>query len=334
MANKYPYIYYKNDTPLAEDELLLYALTISSFHNDTFTKMHSTEKYDKIVQAIDNIIGVHYSSNSVSNYFHRVRNNQVKGIGKTKGILRWTYFNNDMWNVMHSQGEVLQLLFKGNLLKENEKVSLLQQLQSTCDESMSQKSKKDDNQEAETILSETLEISKVGSIFDSPVLVLEWSFQECLVGNVKTIHFFCFGNCPGYAEKEVELNNNGKWCVNIDGIKREVDFEWTECPQDIKTLGDIPNLLNCLAKLSVCQECDYQKYETAVPPESEYGQPVFMTKDGTPAAFVERAVIWNQAKSNKIHQVSNISSCHNMKRFWKFQTALIYAKVWVTILEL
>ena len=194
---------------------------------------------------------------------------------------------------MHSQGEVLQLLLKGNLSKENEKVSLLQQLHSTCVESISQKLKKDDNQEAETeILSETLEISKVGSIFDSPrikpVLVLEWSFQECLVVNVKTIHFFCFGNCPGYAEKEVELNNNGKWCVYIDGIKREVDFEWTECPQDIKTFGYIPNLLNCLAKLSVCQGCDYQKYETALPPESEYGQPVFMTKDGTPATFVER----------------------------------------------
>ena len=110
------------------------------------------------------------------------------------------------------------------------------------------------------------------------------------MGNVKTIHFFCFGNCPGYAEKEVELNNNGKWCVYIDGIKREVDFEWTKCPQDIKTLGDIPNLLNCLAKLSVCQGCDYQKYETALPPQSEYGQPVFMTKDGTPAAFVERVL--------------------------------------------
>ena len=249
--------------------------------------------FTEILQAIDNIIGVHYSSNSVRNDFHRVRNNQVKGIGKTKGILRWTYFNNDMWNVMHSQGEVLQLLLKGNLLKGNEKVSLLQQPHSTCVESMSQKSKKGDNQEAETILSETLEISKVGSIFDSPrikpVLVLERSFQECLVGNVKTINFFCFGNCPRYAEKEVEFDN-GKWCVYIDRIKREVDFEWTECPQDIKTLGDIPNLLNCLAKLSVCQEYDYQKYETALPPESEYGQPVFMTKDGTPAAFVERVL--------------------------------------------
>ena len=139
-------LHYKNDTPLAEDELLLYALMLSSFPNDTFTKMHSTEKYDKIVQAIDNIIGVHYSSNSVRNYFHRVRNNQVKGIGKTKGTLRWTYFNNDIWNVMHSQGEVLQFLLKGNLLKENEKVSLLQQLHSTCVESISQKPKNDDNQ--------------------------------------------------------------------------------------------------------------------------------------------------------------------------------------------
>lgn len=286
-------VHFKNDTPLTEDELLLYALMTASFPSDTFTKNHSIEKYDNIVQVIDNIIGVHYSSQSVRHYFHRVLKNKVKGVGKTKGVLRWRYFKDDIWNVMHSQAEVLQSLLQGNILKESDKVSLLEQLRFSCTESMSQKENKEPSQVEETVLTKPFEINEVSSIFQSdikPALVREWSFQEYTTGKIKTLLFYCFGNCGGYAEREVQLNANGNWCLYVEGIQRETDLEWTECPQIIKTFQDIPDLLNCFAKLTVCQGCEFQKYETVLPPESEYGQPVFMTKDGKPAAFVERII--------------------------------------------
>ncbi|KAL9978119.1 hypothetical protein ACROYT_G015604 [Oculina patagonica] len=202
-----------------------------------------------------------------------------------------------LWNVMHSQAKVLQSLLQGNILKESDKVSLLEQFRFSCTESMSQKENKEPSQVEESVLAKPFEINKVSSIFQSdikPALVREWSFQEYTTG--KTLLFYCFGNCSGYAEREVQLNANGNWCLYVEGIQKETDLEWTECPQIIKTFQDIPDLLNCFAKLTVCQGCEFQKYETVLPPESEYGQPVFMTKDGKPAAFVERIISKNYNK--------------------------------------
>ena len=59
----------ENDTPLTTDELLLYALMITSFPTETFSKKHSVEKYERVVEGIHLVNGVHYSSQSVRNYF-------------------------------------------------------------------------------------------------------------------------------------------------------------------------------------------------------------------------------------------------------------------------
>ena len=71
----------ENDTPLTTDELLLYALMITSFPTETFSKKHSVAKYERIVEGVHRVNGVHYSSQSVRNYFYRVRRNEVKGVG-------------------------------------------------------------------------------------------------------------------------------------------------------------------------------------------------------------------------------------------------------------
>ena len=59
----------ENDTPLTTDELLLYALMITSFPTETFSKKHSVEKYERVVKGIHRVNGVHYSSQSVRKYF-------------------------------------------------------------------------------------------------------------------------------------------------------------------------------------------------------------------------------------------------------------------------
>ena len=287
-------LYVENDTPLTVEEALLYALMIISFPTGTFSKMHSAEKYDNIVQAIHQVTGVHYSSQSVRNYFHRVRNNQVKGIGKTKGVCRWNYFRDDICKFVHSEVTVLQSLVQGKVLKETVKVSLLQTLNSCCAKSVLQNSNKEADKpiaSEEVGLAQTFNISNIDCIFDShikPALAREWTFYKDLNCEGNSLHFYCFGNCPGYAEREVQLNGDGQWCLFVEGIQREVGLEWTDCPQPVKTFKDIVYLLNQVGKFALCRGCDYQKYESIVPFDSKCGKPVFMTKDGKPAAFVER----------------------------------------------
>ena len=131
----------ENDTPLTTDELLLYALMITLFPTETFSKKHSVEKYERAVKGIHRINGVHYSSESVRNYFYRVRRNEVKGVGKSKGVCRWNYFKECICKLAQLEARALGLLLKGEVLEEIAKVSLIQNLNSRCAETISHKSK-------------------------------------------------------------------------------------------------------------------------------------------------------------------------------------------------
>ena len=162
-------------------------------------------------------------------------------------------------------------------------MSFLQSINSCCAESVSQNSniKEADKPSEEVGPAQKFKLNNIDCIFNNdikPALVREWSFYKDLNCEEKSLHFYCFGNCQGYAERGVKLNADGQWCLFVEGIQREVALEWTDCPQPVKTFGDIVYLLNQVGKFTVCHGCDYQKYESFVPSDSEFGKPVFMTR--------------------------------------------------------
>ncbi|CAH3167678.1 unnamed protein product, partial [Porites evermanni] len=65
----------RTEFPLVEEELLLYSLA-----------------YYPIVNAIVSVYHVQFDINDLRNYFYRVTNNLVKGLGKVKGTVRWNYY--------------------------------------------------------------------------------------------------------------------------------------------------------------------------------------------------------------------------------------------------
>ena len=231
----------ENDTPLTTDELLLYALMITSFPTETFSKKYSVEKYERVVEGIHRVNGVHYSSQSVRNYFYRVCRNEVRGVGKSKGVCRWNYFKECVCKFVQLEARALGSLLKGEVLQEIAKVSLIE-------------------------------------IFVALRLYLMQ----------KTVHFYFFGNCPGYAEREVKLYADGCWHLYMEGIQRDIEVEGADLPKPVKTYGDVVYLLNLVENLKVYHGCDYQKYESFLPADCDCGKPVFMTSDNKPAAFVER----------------------------------------------
>lgn len=74
----------------------------------------------------------------------------------------------------------------------------------------------------------------------------------------------------------------------MEGIKRDVELERADFPIPVKTYGDAVYLMNLVGNLKVCHGRDYQEYESLLPRDCDCSKPVFMTRDGKPAAFVER----------------------------------------------
>ena len=81
---------------MREDELLLYSLMTLVFNLSTFTKAFEPSKYEVITYIIHQITGNQYNIQGIRNYFYRVKNNKVKGIGKNKGICRWVYYQKNI----------------------------------------------------------------------------------------------------------------------------------------------------------------------------------------------------------------------------------------------
>ena len=89
-------VQFLNNSPLGEEELLLYSMMTLVFPMSTFTKNYASCKYDAITNIIYQITGVKYTTHSIRNYFHRVVTNKVKSFGNTEGTSRWVVFQNNI----------------------------------------------------------------------------------------------------------------------------------------------------------------------------------------------------------------------------------------------
>jgi hypothetical protein len=118
-----------------------------------------------------------------------------------------------------------------------------------------------------------------------PKLTSQWSNY---FNNAKnTLHFYQFGNCPGYAEREIEVTADGTWSIHFEGKHRNINLDWLDISDTLKSCADLVELLNTVGGLKSCQGCNFDKYRSLVQGEICDQQPVFKTNDGIPAAMID-----------------------------------------------
>ena len=280
-------VQFSNDSQLTEEELLLYSLMTLVFPSNTFISNFASNKYDAISNTIFQITGVKYSTHSIRNYFHRVRNNKMKGFGKTKGILRWKYFQRHVKAFTEENRQLLEQTLNSGLDDTTINV-LLQQLRFYC------------TARRLVFLSEQCDykfnFNSVNSNFDKDIiqhLTTTWSKYFCSENNM--LHFYHFGQCPGYAELEVQVTSAGTWKLYFDGKHEMIGLDWLDLPTQMETNADLVEVLNTIGDLRPCEGCDFERYKPLLQKDKVVDQePVFMTTDGNPAAVIDIMISKNR----------------------------------------
>ena len=288
-------VQFVNNSSLREDELLLYFMMTLVFPVSTFTKNYVPSKYDKMIDIIYQIIGVKYSNQSIRNYFHRVSANKLKGVGKTKGTCRWIFYKNNVKSFLEANKHLLTPALHGEHLDEITINSLVEQLKSHCTQ---QSTAHNLVHESECYLNKKFELSYVNQVFElniMPKLTSTWS--KHFNNEKNTLHFYQFGKCPGYAEKEIEITAAGTWSIYLEGKLRSIELSWADIPNRVQTCNDLTHLLDTIGSMKLCQGCQFDKYKLVYETLESESEPLFKTKDGTPAAFVE---IWMSKNKEKV----------------------------------
>lgn len=124
----------RTEFPLVEEELLLYSLTVTAFPDKGFNlKLKSKEKYYPMVNAIDSVYHVQFDINDLRNYFYRVTNNLVEGLGKVNGTVRWMYYKESVVEVLNGFKPVLEeLLIDSNSVERDRVENLRSVLSKEC----------------------------------------------------------------------------------------------------------------------------------------------------------------------------------------------------------
>ncbi len=289
-------VQFANNSPLHEEELLLYSMMTLAFPVSPFGKSYAPNKYDTMIRVIYHIIGVKYSNQSIRNYFNRVGTNKAKGVGKTQGICRWVYYKKSTRTFLEQNKHLLTPALQGEQLDETTINTLASELKSHCTH-QSETPEPAPNFKLECDLDKEFDTNYVNQVFEitiKPKLTSTWS--KYFNKDKNTLHFYQFGKCPGYAEKEIQLTAAGTWSIYLEGKLRSVDLSWTQIPDIVKTCDDLKHLLGTIGSMKVCQGCPFNKYEPLCQTHNPQSQPLFKTRDGTPGAFIDVSMSKNKEK--------------------------------------
>ncbi|CAB3981951.1 Hypothetical predicted protein [Paramuricea clavata] len=273
-------VQFVNNSPLREEELLLYSMMT-------------------LVFPIYQITGVKYSSHSIRNYFHRVYTNKVKGFGKTKG----------------TSNHLLTPVLQGEQLDETTMNSLLHQLKSHC---IQQGTSTPLDNKAECCLDKEYDINYVNQMFEKTIMLelnSKWSKQ--FNSDKNTIHFYQFGKCLGYAEKEISLTAAGTWSIFLEGKHRSVDLGWTDIP-DTGTIDALKGLLKFM---------ESDKFQ------EEYGE-LFLIPGKLNQDFVESFFSCQRQMCGGTQNMTAYVYAYNINGCSCFQTAKALGKKQTNVYEL
>ena len=200
-------VLFVNNSPLHVEELLLYVMMTLVFPVSPFVKTYAPNKYDTMIRVMYHITGVKYNNQSIRNYFNRVSKNKVKGVGKTQGMCRWAYYRRNIQLFVEQHKHLLNPALQGEQLDETTANTLVNELKAPCAQAQHSKTPvASSNCESECGLDEKFDVNYVNQMFETtikPKLSKTWS--KYFNTDRNTLQFYQFGECPGYAEKELEI---------------------------------------------------------------------------------------------------------------------------------
>ena len=268
---------------VSECELLLCSLLVVCFPTSSFRARYYT-KYSDISKAIYQVSGVLFDPTAISNYLYRSNNNLSKGLGKTQGkgslksCLRWKACTKNIGEIVKSHQDILENLCSCSDVSSTEINQLREDLKKKNAFSESTAGTTPDDNDTDTPFTTSLiETIKLNNF---PNWKTSFNSQN------STAHLFYFGGNSGYCEVEVIINDEGFWKLYLEGKQRmNINLEWLNIPSEIAFLKDIKILMLAIQSLKICAGCKFDNYETFA--SDDPSVPVYHTRSGEPAAFVE-----------------------------------------------
>ena len=281
----YDTVKFENNSPLCHEELLLYSLIKTVAPNRPLEKVTSNKSH---LQAVCNIVNTvcnkNYSTWGIKNYLYHVSSNKMKS-GKMNGKIRWYFFKNAIADFLSEHKDVLE-----KILQTSDSVAgislyadmITEKLASVCTV----------HNDRITVsgsiklgaLEEAFTIESAENIFQNYIIQdLDASWKFFYDKNLKVLSVYKFGQCPGYAQLEIQITENGSWtllleCKQVNMLPGLLDID------KISKFKDIITLCQRIEMFSLCQGVDYEKYECALKELDD--QCLYKTKDGKAAAFI------------------------------------------------
>ena len=300
--------YFISDSPLCQEELLIYSLMKIQFKTSTFTKHHSISKYMKISEVVLKICGVHFDAMAIRRFFPKVSNNSFKSsVGKQNGKVRWSYFSEQVDQLIRVSGtEMERMIHSAEAIPEDVIIQICDQMTRLCCR----------NKES----SEKLSTETFANQFNKIII-------PCLSGASKWIPWFNaekretsvfgFGSSPGYAEKEVRLSATFEWKIYVQAVERDLSNCAIFCnfPRIIGTVDLLVRLLNIIDDSNICNGCgETEKYGSLHADDAQDG--LYKTKDGKNAVVMENSIM----RSTNCHifvqkENTNCSACIKCRHY-------------------
>lgn len=304
--------YFLPDSPICPEELLLYSLMKLTFKTCTFTKHHSMIRYEPIVHIISKICGVQFASSSVRHYFPRVSNNRLKsGVGKCNGKVRWVYFNKEVEIFTSVCAAELDTVMKNpTAIPEYLLFQVNEKLKDICSSKI--------NECGEIPLENDSNFATQFNTMIKPHLLQSSSWVPWFDPVEKTIHLYSFGDCPGYANKEVKIFNTLDWILYTNKVERPNSsvFPFKNSPKKVKTVKSLIELLQLIDEYNTCEGCERsEEFETL---EREGNSGIYKTKEGKNGVTKENGTFRSTNCSVLVpKECLQCSSCNKSQRYMR-----------------
>ena len=275
-------VYFLGNSPICPEELLLYSLMKFSFKTATFTKHHSSSRYEPIVTVVSKICGVQFSASSVRRFFPRISKNEIRSnVGKINGKVRWIYFKEKIETFMHKCATDLGgVLNNPTVIPEHTIVHLNEKLKDIC------------NSQArdfrDIAIDNGFNFARQFNKTVKPHLSKTSPWIPWFDPTTNSIHIYSFGESPGYANKEVRISSAFEWTFFTNKIERQKSnfSKFEKIPNTIENVKSLVDLLRLLDEYSICKGCDgSEQFKVLEKPGT--AESVYKTRDGKDAVLKE-----------------------------------------------
>ena len=263
-----------SDSPLCPEELLLYSLMKLSFKTYTFTKHHSTSRYEPIVLIISRICGVQFTTSSIRRFFPRVSNNEFRSdVGKYNGKVRWVHFGANIEAFISVCGSDLEkFLSNPSALTENDIFQINEKLKEVCSFAIANI--------GDTPIEKGCKFTTQFNTTIRPHLSKACSWIPWFDSTTLTRHIYSFGDSPGYANKEIEITSTLEWRFLTNRLERQKSksVPFRKIPERIEKVGNLLELLQIIYEYDLCEGCvGSEQFEVL---QKEGNNSIYKTKDG------------------------------------------------------